>query len=383
MFASEIIRKKEFFWEKSVYFATGSRRNAMKYILLALSFLILQISRSWAQADTAAVAAADTVITKAASTNIPSEFQFPITGSQLPPDLLHTKSVVFVDIIGESGTSGGNWKKLAREIHPAFGDMGIDAVAYYYWQDANAGPDAAQKLAKELNQRYIENIIYLAYDQSSKEYLLLMAPFDTENPFVDRQKGAFQLVAATPTTLIRQLDNRVRRSGIEKENFLVIDVPEFFVGAGNIIRGNRAEGFAQDLKLDKLAVPRFGTEQDSALAQIMEPYPYEYALVDPERDEEELRQEGFQFILLNLHTQEATIREMLGYPDTNQASGKKPAQSPRKAPAPPGRSVYKFYVKHIYTGDVYVGDTWDASVSWRSALTNYLRYMKEDMNIGK
>ena len=333
----------------------------MKHILLALLIFIASITRGWAQADTTTVSSASTVSTQVANVNIPSAFQFATTGSQLPPDLLHTKSVVFVDVIGESNAPKFDWKELAREMHSAFGDIGVDAVAYYYWQDANAGPDAARKLAKELNQRYIENIIYLAYDQSSKEYILLMAPFDTENPFVDRQKGAFQLVAGTPTTLARQLDNMVRRSGIEKENFLVIDVPEFFVGAGNIIRGTRAEGFAQDLKLDKLAVPRFGTEQDSVLAKIMKPYPYEYALVDPERDEEELRQEGFQFILLNLHTREANIREMLGYSD--QASDEKSAQGPRRASAPPGRSVYKFYVKHIYTGDVYLGDTWDASVS--------------------
>ena len=349
----------------------------MKYTLLF--FFAIRISNGWAQADTAA-AVTDTVITNASSTNIPTAFQFAITGSQVPPDLLHTKSVVFVDIIGEGRAPGGDWRKLAREIHPTFGDIGIDAVAYYNWQDANAGPDAARKLAKELNQRYIENIIYLAHDQSSQEYILLIAPFDTEKPFVNKQQGAFQLVAATPATLVRQLDNRVRRSDIQKENFLVIDVPEFFVGAGNVIRGTRAEGFAQDLKLDKLAVPRFGTEQDSVLARIMKVYPYEYELVDPELPEEELRQAGFQFILLSLHTREKNIREMLGYPD--RSSQEQPARPSSKTPSG-GRSVYKFYVKHIYTGDVYVGDTWDASVSWRSALANHLKYMKEDMNIGK
>lgn len=360
----------------------------MKQLLL---FFFLFINQAvWAQTDSSAALAAETPTTdtlavsqpipETSITGIPPAFQFATTGSQLPPDLLHTKSVVFVDILNQFGASSADWKEIAREIHGAFGAMGIDAVAYYYWQDANAGPDAARKLAKELNQRYIENIIYLAYDPSSQEYTLLMAPFDTENPFVDRQQGAFQLVAATSATLVRQLDNLVRRNGIEKQNFLVIDVPEFFVGAGNIIRGNRAEGFAQDLKLDKLAVPRFGTPQDSALARIMKTYPYEYALVDPARTEDDLRQEGYQFILLSLRTREANIKEMLGYPSAPSAGEKasqKPANPSTRGPA------YKYYVKHIYTGDVYVGDTWDASPSWQTALNNYLRHMKEDMNIGK
>ena len=353
----------------------------MKYLFSIFLFFIL-IGSSQAQTDTSTTAASPPPPRRSGTSQdtLPTAFQFATTGSQLPSDLLHTKSVVFVDIIGAGRTPGPDWHEIAREIHPTFGDIGIDAVAYYSWQDANAGPDATRKLAKELNQRYIENIVYLAYNQESKEYTLLIAPFDTENPFVDRQKGAFQLVAGTPATLTRQLDNLVRRSGMEKENFLVIDVPEFFVGAGNVIRGKRAEGFAQDLKLDKLAIPRFGTEQDSTLARIMKPYPYEYAFVDPQRNEDDLRQEGFQFILLHLHTQEDNIREMLGY--TDEPTDKKASSSSPKAP-PSSRSVYKFYVKHIYTGDVYVGDTWDASPSWRSALTNYLRYMREDMNIGQ
>ncbi len=212
-----------------------------------------------------------------------------------------------------------------------------------------------------------ENIIYLAHDQSAKEYVLLIARFDTENPYVNREKRAFQMVAGTPATLARQLDNVVRRSGLEKQNFLVIDVPEFFVGSGNIIRGNRAEGFAQDLKLDKLAIPRFGDAQDSALARIMKPYPYEYALVDANRSEDELRQEGYQYIFRRLYTREENIREMLGYPAGE--TGQEP--------------VYKYYVKHIYTGDVYLGNAWDADASWQTALINHLRNMRDDMTMGR
>ena len=316
--------------------------------------LLLSINLSRAQTD---------------STNLPEAFRFATVGDQLPKELLHTKSVVFVDVIDAAGRRQGNWKELAQEVHGTFKDLGIDAVAYYYWPDADAGPDAARQLAKQLNQRYIENIIYLAHDQSAKEYVLLMAPFDTENPFVDRQGSAFQLVAGTPATLARQLDNVVRRSGLEKQNFLVIDVPEFFVGSGNVIRGNRAEGFAQDLKLDKLAIPRLGGEQDSALMRIMKPYPYEYALVDANRSEDELRQEGYQFILRRLHTREDNLKEMLGYP---MGSGKKD-QEP----------VYKYYVKHIYTGDVYLGNAWDADASWDAALINHLRNMRDDMTMGQ
>ncbi|MGB3851066.1 MAG: hypothetical protein WA958_13935 [Tunicatimonas sp.] len=327
----------------------------MKYFVFCLLAALLSTRDGYAQSDT---------------TNLPEAFRFATTtGDQLPPELLHTKSVVFVDVIDAAGRRRGDWKALAREVHGTFKDLGIDAVAYYYWPDANAGPDATRQLAKQLNQRYIENIIYLSHDQSAKEYTLLIARFDTENPYVNREKKAFLMVAGTPATLARQLDNTVRRSGLEKQNFLVIDVPEFFVGSGNVIRGNRAEGFAQDLKLDKLAIPRFGDARDSAVVRIFEPYPYEHALVDANRSEDELRQDGFQYILQRLRTREGNIKQMLGYSTESGATNQEP--------------VYKYYVKHIYTGDVYLGNAWDADASWESALINHLRNMRDDMTMGR
>ena len=325
----------------------------MNYLFFCLAFSLV-INFGHAQSD---------------STRLPEAFRFATVGDQLPPELLHTKSVVFVDVIDAAGRRQGDWRALAQEVHGTFKDLGIDAVAYYYWPDANAGPDATRQLAKQLNQRYIQNVIYLAHNQSAKEYVLLIARFNTENPYVNREKRAFQLVAGTPTTLARQLDNVVRRSGLEKQNFLVIDVPEFFVGSGNVIQGNRAEGFAQDLKLDKLAIPRFGNEQDSALMRIMKPYPYEYALVNANRSEDELRQEGYQFILRRLHTREDNLKKMLGYPTESGGTNQK--------------SVYKYYVKHIYTGDVYLGNAWDADASWQAALINHLRNMRDDMTMGR
>ncbi len=339
-----------------------------KYALACL-VLVSCLGLSWAQTDSATSLIAGATVSNRSSGDLPVAFRFDKASSTLPSDLLHTKSVVFIDAVGSPRGNSQDWKDLAKKIHRSFDEIGIDAVAYYNWQDANAGADATRKLAKELNQRFIENIVYLAYNQESKEYTLLIAPFDTEKPFVDRQQGAFQLVAGTPKTLARQLDNVVRRSGMEKQNFLVIDVPEFFVGAGNVVRGNRMEGFAQDLKLDKLAIPSFGDERDEALKRIMMPYPYEHDFVDPERDEDDLRQDGYQFILLRLHTQEANIKNMLGYrvdPNAPPPSGS-------------GPSIYKYYVKHIYTGDVYVGTNWDASPSWQTALTKHLRSMREAM----
>jgi len=39
---------------------------------------------------------------------------------------------------------------------------------------------------------------------------------------------------------------------------------------------------------------------------------------------------------------------------------------PKRAP------VYKYYIKHIYSGDVYLGTGWDADETWQEALQNHM-----------
>lgn len=106
-------------------------------------------------------------------------------------------------------------------------------------------------------------------------------------------------------------------------------------------------------------------------------YPYEYDLVDPDTEEDKLRQNGYQFILLKLHTTQAHIRDMLAYDEHPEGEAKVNASAFDQKP------VYKYYVKHIYTGDVYLGDTWDAEQTWKQALQNYIANMRKSLSIGK
>lgn len=341
---------------------------------------------------------------------------------KLPENLLYTKSVVFVSVPRKPGTSlWGNWKEFASQSHNSFRQTGVDAVAYYYLKDVEAGREASEKLMEELKKREVQNIIFLNHVQlkvagkATERFALLITPFNGESSFISHGQEAYRLEAENPEKLFSKFEKDVFRKGLEVQNHLINDKPEFFIGAGNIIKGKRFEGFARDLKLDKLAVPGFeendvpqdqsgdsarknleketetsneAAKRDSlTLKSIMAAYPYKYDLVDPELEEERLRQEGFQFILLRLHTTGEHIKEMLGYkikPDekeniTLKQDGTKVASQHIPAKVP----VYKYYIKHIYTGDVYLGNSWDADEDWQEALTNYISNMKKDLNIGK
>ncbi|MDF9799983.1 hypothetical protein OKW21_005246 [Catalinimonas alkaloidigena] len=352
----------------------------------------------------------------------PAGLRFLDYNNNLPDNLLHTKSVVFVDVPVKSGTSlRGDWQALAKEGHRAFKNAGIDAVAYYNLGDVEAGKDASIKLAEELKSRQIENIILLSQVQlriagkDAERFAILITDFNEESSFISHGQEAYKEVAKDTEKLFKQFDRDIRKSGMTSQNHLIADQPEFFTGAGNIVKGRRAQGFAQDLKLDKLAVPQFeeATIPDSrpggnanknlekeivknnknvkrnnlTLKEIMNDYPYEYALVDPSTEEDKIRQDGYQFILLRLNTTGENIKEMLGYEvdpsetdyvTLHQNGGNiKMRHIPAKAP------VYKYYIKHIYTGDVYLGNPWDADESWEEALANYIGNMKKDLNIGR
>jgi hypothetical protein len=43
--------------------------------------------------------------------------------------------------------------------------------------------------------------------------------------------------------------------------------------------------------------------------------------------------------------------------------------------------VYKFYFKHIDSGNVYLGSKWDADLNWYDALSNQLKGLKKEMKI--
>lgn len=332
------------------------------------------------------------VLAQEKSISLPAGFRALNYTSQLPEKLFYTKSVVFVNTPAQSEKN--SWKDLAQQAHSTFREAGVDAVAYYFFDDVRAGRDASRQLSEELTKREVQNIIVIS--QRDRGFTLLITPFNGETSFASNGQEAYKQEARGSDQLFLEFEKAAYRSGLEVQNHLINDQPEFFVGAGNVIRGKRFEAFAQDLKLDKLAVPKFqeadivqdGFNQDENVAQqieqhnqnlenVMAEYPYEYDLVDPTIEEDKLRQNGYQYILLKLHTTKDHIQDMLGY--KAQLDNKaKVGQQLDSIQTP----VYKYYVKHIYTGDVYLGNVWDANKNWSDALSDYIRNMKDSLNIG-
>ncbi|EMR04709.1 hypothetical protein [Cesiribacter andamanensis] len=128
-----------------------------------------------------------------------------------------------------------------------------------------------------------------------------------------------------------------------------------------------------------MAVPSYpffggsGTEAPAALESAMGLYPYQWGLTEAGTAEETLRmKQGYQYVLLYLHTGQENIRRLLNYAPNKEA----PLEL--QAGEDTGEPVYKFYIRHIATGDVYAGSSWDASPDWRTALSNFLQGLRKD-----
>ncbi|MGB3183827.1 MAG: hypothetical protein WBB45_20710 [Cyclobacteriaceae bacterium] len=334
----------------------------------------------------------------------------------LPESLRNKRTVVFVSAEGEPADDSKlvGWKELADFAHTYFRDAGIDAVAYFSMDEVFSGKDPERMFAERLSTRGVENLVILrrmTYE-NKLQYVLVVTPFAGEGNYMENGQKAY--IASSPNLepMLKQLVNTIKNSSSELANYLILDRPEFY-GASGIITGEKFLRFNPDLKLDKLAVPEFvsvdmpefvpdneenqkviraleklneqaGRENESLKAN-MSAYPFEYKVGDYSKIEDrQIRLDGYQFVLKRLKGPAHTLREMLGYDaegdtytTTVWRNGEKTEQE-----IPANQQVYKYYIKHIFTGDVYLGTEWDAAASWEQALNNHFNNMKYALKTG-
>lgn len=323
-------------------------------MITRLLFLFLLCLRAWGQTT-------DELVAKLTITQT------------VPPDLLATRSVVFYSPTFDADE--------LKTIQKTFQQTGIDAVAYYKNDLILSGNDVSPAFSKLFQNRDIRYLIFLV--KAEKSCTLTVSAFNAKVSFVDDGQPAWQV----SNPVLKELLADVFRAGAnsqKKLNFLVNDYPE----PGSIpaiIEGRRSEFYAFDLKLDKLAVPKFGNEKmDRELESFFrENYPFEWALTPPGTSSADLRKQGFLYVLCHVNTRVSAAREILDYPSAKQESAIASVTYPNgllqlKA-IPAETPVYKFYFRHIDTGNVFLGPKWDADTTWQEALRNHILGFKTEL----
>ena len=293
----------------------------------------------------------------------------------VPSDLLSVKSAVLYAPTFQ--------KKELETLQKFFQQTGIDAVEYYESDLILAGKDVNVAFANAFLLREIKYFIF--FDKNSGSYTVTVTAFNGKPTFIDAGQTGWRVKNENLVSLGNYIYGTALSSQ-KRGNFLVTD----FVEEGDIpvvIKGRRSEFFAIDLEVDKLAVPKFGNEtMDAELeAYFKANFPFQFQLVDTNADEKELRKQGILYTLCFVHARGKAAKQILGYDmsksGTTLASVTYPTAQSQLKTIPSETPVYKFYFRHIDSGNVYLGTKWDADIRWQDALNNHVRGLKAELKI--
>ncbi|MBN8651315.1 MAG: hypothetical protein J0L67_07800 [Cytophagales bacterium] len=272
-------------------------------------------------------------------------------------------------------------RKDLEETQKAFQQTGIDAVAYFESNRVLAGADPQQAFVRYLNTR---NITFIILFTKSSNYNLTFFRFNGKPTLFDA--GATGWQQSNP--VLKELLLTVFRFAVsnqKKQNLLVNDFPE----TGNTFKyfdGRRNETYTSLVKSFKVAVPSMGNEKDDAqLEQILkEHFPVKYEIVNADLPEPELEIKGFKTIIRFVRTSGTIARELLEYdnarPGNALASAAIVNNEAQLKTIPANATVYKFYVKQLEYGNLFLGNKWDADTDWQQALINHLYHMRQQLN---
>ena len=296
------------------------------------------------------------------------------TGGPLPEKLLSTRSVVFY-------TYTITDTELDK-VQQSFQKTGIDAIVYFVSDYLFANKDVSAALASYLITREVTNLVFL--QKKPDGYGLYMMPFNGKPALVEPGQATWSMQDRVLSDLLTKT-YRACAAGQKKQNLLVNDVPETGIRI-NPILGRRSDFFAIDLKIDPIAVPKTGNEiEDKELEAFFATYPYKYKLTEPGLTEKELRKQGFYYVLCVIHARGKVAKELLGYDMTKAESAITSVTYPEGQQVLTTYSadepVYKFYIKHIDSQNVFLGTKWDADVTWQAALQNHLKAFKVELKI--
>jgi hypothetical protein len=346
-------------------------------------------------------------------------FRFLDYSNNVPEDLLQSKSAVLVSVppVSKNSSERGDWKSFAKEAHEYFKRIGVDPVAYFYLDDVFAGIDATREYVEHLQKREIKYVIILSKvyvkikNKESLRNVMVITPFSNDENIIANGQLAFKDQDKDLEKMMKKLYGITIRKDFVKTNHLIIDQPEFHEGL-SLIDGRRNESYPMDLRVDKLAVPKYeevsipanrpGGIINNRIADEVEKYnanverlnfeldrqfqnyPWKYELVDYNPDEKELWRKGFLYLLMRVNTSGRTIKEMLGYEVNDSETEyitllKKPDGSFTLRTIPVDAPVYKFYIRSLARNETYIGESWDADETWQEALTHFLNNLTDKL----
>lgn len=293
----------------------------------------------------------------------------------LPEKLLRTRTAVFYH---HSITN-----KELDGVQLAFQKAGIDAIIYFHLDKPFASKEVSKSFSDYLTKREIANLAFL--ERGDEGYRITFTAFSGKEDIISPGQPAWSTSHRLLTEALKTL-GRTASSAQKKENLLINDAPETDASI-NPILGKRNEFYATDLTVDLLAIPKTGNEEiDRELEEIFtNHYPLKFKMTDAGVAEKELRRQGHLYVMNFVYTRGSVARELLGYDMSKSESAFMSvayADGQQQLKNIPGNTpVFKFYFKHIDSGNVFLGTKWDADTKWQHALINHIMGMRSELRL--
>lgn len=293
----------------------------------------------------------------------------------LPEKLLSSRAAVFYHY--------NLSQKELDEVQLFFQRTGIDAIIHFELDKLFASKDVTKAFSDYLTKREIVNLVFVEKDDQG--YRITITAFSGKETVVEPQQAAWSISHRLLTEALKTLYSTASNQQ-KKQNLLINDSPETDAVINPIV-GKRNDFYASDLKVDPLAIPKTGNETiDKELEEIFQNnYPLKFKMTEPGLPEKELRRQGQLYVMGFLYTRGSAAKELLGYDMSKSESallsvtyhdGQQQIKN-----IPSNTPVFKFYFKHIDSGNVFLGTKWDADTTWQQALLNYLTGMKAELRI--
>ncbi len=293
----------------------------------------------------------------------------------IPKDFRSGKSLLLISCSEQTDCT--DWREMAAEAQPFLADAGIDAIATYFLEDILSGVEPSRTFLQAFDDREITHLVFLRHDTGG--YQVILTEFNPREFVLEGQAG-WDTKAPELRDAMTNTYRAVSTSGQKLRNLLILNQPEFG-DMVNIFTGRRAEFYDLNFESDKLAIYPFA--DTAQIREVMADYPYKYEIIDPEIPEKELRSEGYDFVLYYVHTRAENAKKLLGYEvndkETSFVSESMEDGKPVLNTYSKDSEVYKFYIKHVYSGNIFLGKKWDAAPDWPTALSNYISLLRNEL----
>ncbi len=298
---------------------------------------------------------------------------------QLPEDILSTKTVVIVKTLNDPKSGiRPEWKSSADVVQKGMVKSGIDAVAYYHFDDLLSGYESYHGFLDAFDDRDIKHAAFLLTDGDF--YRLILLKLTDRQFLIESNQNAWKIDGKDLSSMMEDVYRKAANSKLERTNLLIIETPEFGEMV-EVIKKRRSDFYDLNFASETLAIPQFA--DSSEIAKVMADYPYKWGIVPLGSDEKELRSNGYQYVLYYSHSTVESVRNLLEYPlgesQTAYVSEVIENGQTQVETHTLNTSVYKFYIKHIYSQNVFIGKKWDPAKTWQGALKNYIQNMRHEL----